>query len=579
MAVDSSALYNGVQPLDVAGAVNRGNQALQGQIQTEDMQQEHGDKQVIRDLSSVPGVDFSTPKGIKEFMTHLQGRVAPETIMKLGDMSTKMETAEAARVNALAKQTADKRQQFADQSDWLSGLLSDVVAEKDPIKQKDLMTSKVEKLRAEKLDETTPAWMPAALDHLLQTPQQQWESLYKGSSHAKELSQRANEEALAAERTSKANFWKEGGKIENWVSKEGKPLLKHQDGTFYSVDENGDPIKLAAMPEGAYLASKNKPDTANDPTKAKLTPETAAWLAEYTQRTRKPVPGLPAGTGAAATNTRVEYLNAFARIAREKGYTGEEAGEQAVIAAASQEALKSVITKNANVAAGEKLLEREASLIDEELKKLGGPDSPLVRKFWSSTSSEWLGDPRFAGLKAAYTGFKETAAKAFSNQTGAGGTPVTYLALADEALGKNPTLEQFAGTHAMLTKMFKAREDSNRETIMDLRKQGRLEAKPGSDADLRAHPSTEPQAVEAGTGIPAVMPGASPDAREELKRARQAAAAETDPKKRDMAVAAALALEKRIAGGDKPTIAEGTEKPSKSGKPMVFKGGKWVYKE
>ena len=578
MAIDSSALVDGVKPLDIAGAINKGNTALQGQITTEAMQQEAGDKQVVRDLSSVPGVDFSTPKGIREFMGHLQGRVAPETIMKLGDMSTKMETAEAARVSALAKQSTDQRKTYEDGVDTVTGILGGVLKEPDVLKQRDAFKAQIANMREEKLPNGEPVYPAAVLDHLDKVPQAQWGDLYKGSSHAKELSLRAKEqaetdkaEALAAESKNRVDN-PDLGKQYISPSNPGKAYFQNKRGQSYMVDANtGERTSIPAMPGDVRQAASAA--SIKDSDAVKMKPETLEWIAEYEQRTGKPIPGIPAGTGAAATNTRTEYLNAFVRVAKEKGYTGEQAGEEAIVRDASKEAMKSLVTKNANIIAGEKDLMKVADVIDGELKKLGGPDSPVVRKFWDKASTEWEGDPQFMGLRAALVNFKETAARVYSNQTGAGGTPVTYLKLAEDSIGSTPTLEQFSKTREVMTKLFKAREDSNRETLMELRAQGRLTDKRSAEVEA------EPKAVNTESGGPAVMPGASPDAREELKRARQVAAAETDPQKKAMAVAAALALEKQIAGGDKPTIAEGTEKPSKSGKPMIFKGGKWVYKQ
>lgn len=491
MAVDSSALLNGLQPLDIAGAVNKGNVALQGQISTEDMQQEHGDKQVIRDLSSVPGVDFSTPKGIKEFMGHLQGRVAPETIMKLGDMSTKMETAEAARVSALAKQTTEKRQQYADQADLLYGTLGDVITEKDPIKQKDLFTAKIAKLRAEKIDENTPTWMSAAIDHLEQSPQAQWGDLFKGSSHAKELSQRANEEALAAERTSKANFWKDGGKVENWVSKEGKPLLKHQDGTFYSVDENGDPTKLAAMPEGAYLASKNKPDsslsmgidfTKEPPTKGE---QEAARRFLLTGKQDQ------VGTGSFATRSRLRVRELAAAEAEKMNLSAEDRVRLQNRIRASQGAEKSLISQEALVDANAGNVMNTFRVLEDEVRKLGGPDSPKIKKLLNSAYSEWSGDADYTGINSAYVDAVESVGKLYSGVTGAGGTPVAFLQLAKETLPSQPSLAQIMKAQEVVPKLFSARKKSFEDELKAI---DRMVALPdtveGESSASKANPPT-----------------------------------------------------------------------------------------
>lgn len=548
MAVDSSALLTGAAPIDVAGSMDRGNKILQNRITTQDMQQEAGDKQVIRDLASVPGVDFTTPKGIGEFMGHLQGRVNPDTILKLGDMKTKMEAAENARVVKLATLGDRERAQYDDTIDMTMSAFDGVDKIENSDERKAEIAKRLESYRGKTTPSGQPVYSDQAIESLQQMPWEQQLSIYKGSKHAKELSIRAKEEAetlKATQLAAESKFRTENPDVgEQYTSPSfpGKAYLKGKRGMFEINTETGEKIPVAALPAdaaktGSAQAAKSLPGAAN----TAVTPENLAWIADYEQRLGKPIPGIPAGTGSAASATRAAYLNAFVDLARKRGYSGEEAGELALTRDASKEAMKSMTTKNANIASGEKDITKVAVVIDDELRKLGGPDSPVVRRYWNKASTEWAGDPDFAGLNAALTNFKETAARVYSNQSGAGGTPVTYLKLAEDSIGANPTLAQFAKTREVMDKLFKAREDSNREVIMNLREQGRM-----TDKSAGA-----PKAVEADTGTPAIS---SPDdARKELMKARESYRTATDPAQKEMAGKAVAALEKQVGGGaDKP---------------------------
>jgi hypothetical protein len=494
-SVDSSALVNGVKPFDIAGSIDKGNTALQGEIDTRQKQEAYSDQQVVKDLMSVPGVDYSTPKGIKELMGHLQGRVSPATYMKYSDAHSKMQDTENTRLLNMAKLGDYERKQMDDTVETVASAYDGI----DKIEGLDAQQAEVAKrlsgFKEQNLSSGVPRYNAKAIESLQSMPWEQQLSTYKGSLHAKDLLARSKDESqIARLKTLTDNG---GGKVENWVGENGEPLLRHQNGEIYKVDlESGETSKLAAMPKGAYKAGTKNPAGIKDSEAVSLSDDENQYIAEYQQTYGKQIPGIPAGSGAAARKARIEYMKAFVRMGKERGYSGDEAGELALTRDASKEAAKRLYTQSKVIEAGEKDLQMVGKVIEDELKKLGGVDSPVVRKYWNKASTDWAGDPQFSGLNASMVNFQEVAARVFSGQSGAGGTPVTYLHLAEQAIGKSPTLEQFSKTNEVMTKLFEARAKSTESAIQSLRGESRMRPKPegaGTPTGENANKADSPQ--------------------------------------------------------------------------------------
>jgi hypothetical protein len=194
-AIDSSPLLNGIKPIDIAGSIDKGNTALQGEMQTREMQQKAMDQKVVRDLSSVPGVDFSTPKGIKEFMGHLQGRVSPDTILHLGEVSDKLQSTENQRLIQLSKLGDEKRKLYTDTQEAVMSVFDGADKITDPVKRTEEVNKKLDAYAAQTIPGVGQVLSPQAIDSLRGMPWEQQNNIYKGSQHAKELLARTKDEA------------------------------------------------------------------------------------------------------------------------------------------------------------------------------------------------------------------------------------------------------------------------------------------------------------------------------------------------------------------------------------------------
>jgi hypothetical protein len=303
---------------------------------------------------------------------------------------------------------------------------------------------------------------------------------------------------------------------------------------FSRNTKNNDVFKLNAdgtktlMPGGlpadvvrSGTAAAAKAKSTEDAKQFALTPDENDYIANFTSTYGKPIPGIPAGAG--NTPARMQYLKAFAKLGMERGYDGSEAGLLALQRDSSKEALKSLIKQDTIIKAGEKDLENVFQVLRDEIKKAGGPDSPLLRKYYNKALTEWIGDPALSGVNAAYANFVETAARVFSGQSGAGGTPVAYLALAEKSIGKNPNLEQIVKLEDTMTKLFDARRKSVEFAQSDLIGKLALKPKPGSPAaakDAAPAPDSAPAPDAAPAPDSAMFAGDPAAARVALKKLR-----------------------------------------------------------
>jgi hypothetical protein len=106
-------------------------------------------------------------------------------------------------------------------------------------------------------------------------------------------------------------------------------------------------------------------------------------------------------------------------------------------------------------------------VLEDEIKKaktkLAG--SPKWDQFWSSKRTDWLGDPDFVGIAQAYKDILESSARVYSGVTGAGGTPVSFLQLAEKDVPEKPTLGQVVKLKDVMPKLFEIRKKATEDEI------------------------------------------------------------------------------------------------------------------
>jgi hypothetical protein len=182
------------------------------------------------------------------------------------------------------------------------------------------------------------------------------------------------------------------------------------------------------------------------------------------------------GTGQAAALKRQRLLELASKTGTELGLSAEDTVQLQNRIKASGEGLKKLMSQSANIKAGEKNVVGALNVLEEEVRKLGGPDSPKVRSFMNRARTEWMGDPDFVGINQAYLDVIENSARVYSGVTGAGGTPVSFLELAKKSLPDNPSLAQVLKLKEVMPRLFAVRSKATEDEMDAVSKTATLPA-------------------------------------------------------------------------------------------------------
>jgi len=451
------------------------------------------------------GGDIYTPTGIEKAMTDLRGRISPDTYLKLGEQARALKTADVSLKEKLSQYNTEQLAAYDAGIERTMPMLANLSSGYEKVKAEkgeqaagqwfqEQRSQLIPQLQGQQIAPGMPMFNPQVLQTVGQMNPEQLPALISGSKYHAAQVKSALDEAKAKEAAAKAKVYEETGglkpgQVDLYADSQGNKyeVTRMPNGRTTVVRNGTDRIGLEDLPSDVKkLGSKAASDAAGA---ALLKPETLQFMADYTSVTGRafPVPSV----GAANNQARAMYLNAAADLAKSRGYDGTEAGGLALQRDATKEALKRMTTQTAVIEAGEKDMENVMTVLKDELKKLGGPDSPKVRALWNKGATEWAGDPDFTGVNAAWANFQETAARVFSGQTGAGGTPVNYLRLVQDSVGKNPNLEQIYKLDDTMGKLFAARKKATQGVQKALVESAKMPAKPGSAAAVSAGEQAE----------------------------------------------------------------------------------------
>jgi hypothetical protein len=553
------------------------------------------------------GGDLFTPPGIERALTQLRGRVSPEYFTRLGEQAQKLKTADidlqkkisGLREDELSAYSAgiESAMPFLDalqrqyEADLEAGGAESALA-----KFNDNRAKLVTTMQGRMVGPNTPMFNEQVVQSLqVVTPE-----VLPGMVSASKYQTTKIKNALEAARAKAAST----GKTENLVAPDGKvvanvpgvglvdtatgnqytgnpaelkPMVTGRgaaapttgrdweqytdpQGNIYEssrtlrqtvqVNKDGTRTEVPSLPADAFRVGSVaaaralvKPGDVPD-----LTPDENAKLAEFSRVYGRQIPVPSFGTGAAARQDRVLFLRNFVQDMASRGETPTSAGVQASMARAGQEALKRITTQDVILSAGEKELLGILDKMEAELKKIGGPDSPLVRRYWNRAATEIAGDPTFSGMNALYTAFIDEAARVTSGATGAAGTPVAYKQLAERMLDPNTNLSQLMAFKQPFKDMIEARQRGVE----------------GAKQQLITSISPPPRRSEGTTVPPATQAGRDQDRttilRQEYDAALQRMNTATDPTARSRAMADARSTreELRRLGVDVPPPGEPT---------------------
>lgn len=506
-------------PVDVTGAIEGAYSLAGTMVDTREKVRKAQDAQTDRTAVQNylrSGGDLFTPPGIERAMSELRGRVSPEYFTRLGEQAQKLKTADFDLQKKIAGLKEDELAAYGagieSAMPFMDALLKQYEAdaqaggqESARAKFEDNRAKLITSMQGRMAGPNTPMFNAQVLQGLQAvTPE-----ILPGMISASKYQTAQIKNAMDAARAKAAAT----GKTENLIAPDGrvvanvpgvglvdtatgnqytgnpaelKPIATSRGaapttgrdweqytdpaGNVYEtsrslrqtvqVNKDGTRTEVPSLPADAFRVGSvaaarmlAKPGEVPD-----LTPEENAKLAEFSRVYGRQIPVPSFGTGAAARQDRVLFLRNFITDMASRGETPTSAGVQASMARAGQEALKRLTTQDVILSAGERELLGILDKMEAELKKIGGPDSPLVRRYWNRAATEIAGEPTFAGMNALYTAFIDEAARVTSGATGAGGTPVAYKQLAERMLDPNVNLSQLMAFKQPFKDMIEARQ-------------------------------------------------------------------------------------------------------------------------
>lgn len=441
------------------------------------------DREILRAAMQSGEVDFSSPTKMQQSIGRLQGKLSPDTFMQLSDHATKSVTAEAQMMSQLAKSPEERLK--------LAGLQLETAAPK--FQQIFDAAEQVKTQRGQQAaDEVVKQGMQVLITQLAsarygsapvydQGLLQQWsqigdhetlKSVLAGTHYQKDLIANALHQAQTRASHARADFLEEGGggKWQTMVSEDGKvyrhnavsgkTLLQGEDGDWTPV---ATPAKL--RPLGSDKSNRGvTPGSAEDFAANPITEHEKRQARQYNLTGKMPA----MGTGQAASNARLRLLAAADKDLDELGLTDEQVVQARAKIKQTQEGIKRLTTQGAQIRAGEENANRVLGILEQEVKKAGGPDSPKLKSILNKVRTEWMGDPDFVGVNQAYMDLIENLARIYSGVTGAAGTPVSFLELARKSLPDNPSMAQVLKLKETVPKLFTARKEATEAELNSL---------------------------------------------------------------------------------------------------------------
>lgn len=478
-------------PIDVASNIQKaytiGDDKLNFDEKNRSLAAQASDRSIMQ-AAMEGGADFTTPEGVQKSLQDLQGKLSPDTFLKLQDHAAKtqqtfMETKAAALKMDGAQRGALLAQQ--EQAMPLVGQLLDTYSTMSEAKGEQAALEGVKagraalaaQLAAQKAPNGAPMYPPQVLDLIGNAPIEQLQAIYEQSPTRMAALKAAHTEAQTEEYAARVKKEEaqakliEGGGPKNWKA------FQDADGTNYrnspttgeTLRQNpvtGDWAKVSGLPAGVKAAGAKG---AGQPEKGSgLLPETLDYIAEYTAVNGRP-PAVPA-MGAGNTAAREKYLNAWVKLMTDKGVSPGSAGAAGLERDAAKNALAALTKQESIINASATDAKLALDGIVKEVAKLGGVDSPKVREIWNKASTEWAGSPEFTALNQNIINFQEASARVFSGQSGAGGTPVAFLKQGEQLMSKGINLEQALAARENFPNLVNYRRksvDAERTSLVD----------------------------------------------------------------------------------------------------------------
>jgi hypothetical protein len=483
---------------------------MQGkQILAQERQQEfdrsNQDRSTANAALQEEGVDLATVDGTQKYLEKIKGKTSPDFYLKQADHAAKIQQNAVANQQAILNLNDAQRGEYAKAIEpMVSELRAIDEAHTAEYKQNPEMADANLKAKAGLLAKKYsamkgPTGAPLTPPQLIQDLENAPTHLIHGwvANSKEEVSRVLNAERIAKTKEYEAKAAKDTAEadiLSGGVSKGSKMYTVPNDpdsyistpyGKYYRKSAaSGELVEIPRIPDGATsigatpkILPQSVIDTAMDFDKKPPTAE-ELFQAKEMALTGK-MPALGAGAAVAPARMRLNALAVKAKI--EAGMDPNEAVQLANMVKTSQEGIKRLTTQHAQISSGEKNVKGVLNVMEDEIRKAKLSGSPKWDQFWSSQKTDWLGDPDYIGIAQAYKDLVESSARVYSGVTGASGTPVSFLQLAEKDMPEKPTLAQVAKLKDVLPKLFDIRKKATEEEITTLSNLSTLPTKKSSE--------------------------------------------------------------------------------------------------
>ena len=472
------------KPIDAVGNMEKAYTLAGEMVDTgEKVRKAQEDEQyraVLKEYSSRDGTDLVTPQGLTRAMKDLQGKIPVDKFQALGQAAQKSAMADAQFREHMSKASEAEIANTAAQMDQAYPVFESLMkqhAEDKAAKGKDYADAQfrdnqqkaLQALGQQKTATGQPMLSPAVLQTISQVDADHLPGVMNQmKGHKTALDARLTEARAKAQEAIAA-----GGRSPNALQKYDA-MLKNGEISQEEYDQlkKGFLEKQGPKATGAAVDWEAQPATQGEKDAAK----------NFLMTERMP----SMGTGAAAAAKKARILELASQEADNLGMKPEDTAQLRIRIKASQEGLKRLMTQSANIKAGEKNVVGALGVLEDEVRKLGGPDSPKLKAFMNKAYTEWKGDPDFVGINQAYLDVIENSARVYSGVTGAGGTPVSFLELAKKSLPENPSLAQVLKLKEVMPRLFAVRSKATEDEMDAVSKTATLPKAAATKDDQKA---------------------------------------------------------------------------------------------
>lgn len=455
------------------------------------------DREAMRNYLAGGG-DLFTPTGVDKALADLRGKVSPDLYMKLGKQAATVKEADVKLRKQLTEMDDTALTNYGAGLEMVMPFLdqlekqykADVAAGGEATARSKFEENRnklIAQLQGQMAGPTTPLYNPQVLKALPSMTPDTLPALISGSKYTQTQVQTRLREAQAKRQEAEAAALASG--------KDWKTYVDDASGNTYRTSAllgktqqlNKETGEWADVPAGVPSTARAlgaKPPTvpvtqqieeATDLTKNPVTDTERSQADQYILTGKMP----QVGTGTAASVKRQRILAIATQRAEQLGMSPAEVEQTRNRLTASKEAAKRLTTQKAIIQAGEKNVQNVLDILQSEVEKLGGPQSPKVQAVLNKARTQWMGDPEYIGINQAYMDLVENMARVYSGQTGAGGTPVSFLKLAEKSLPENPTLAQVLKLRETVPALFEARKKATDDELEAVFKMASLPKTPG----------------------------------------------------------------------------------------------------